>query len=85
MRALEEIIILFVMNAVIAVMLAVGIMYQVRTDNNNRGYVQAICDQSHNARDGNLEQRCGEAQDKTHTEYLCAERSPTSRCWVEVK
>lgn len=65
--------------------LSVAVMYQTRTDNNNRVFVQALCDWSHTHNDGSLEQRCGEAQDKTHSEYLCVTRSSDMNCWTEVK
>jgi hypothetical protein len=74
-----------VITVLVVCFIGIGTMLQVRTDNNNRAYVQAICDWSHTHQDGGLEERCGQAQDKTHTEYLCATRSSNLNCWVEVK
>lgn len=46
-------------------------------------YVQTICDQAHNEINGASERACGDAQDKTNTEYLC--NSINTSCWVEAK
>lgn len=47
--------------------------------------VQKVCDQSHAVMNGYLEEKCGKAQDNTHTEYVCDGPYENSRCWVEVK
>lgn len=47
--------------------------------------VQQICDAAHREFDGTSERACGDAQDRTHTEYLCSSLTPAARCWVEVK
>lgn len=57
----------------------------LKTQENNMAFVKAICDYSHTQVNGALEQRCGDAQDKTNTEYLCATRSFDNNCWVEQK
>lgn len=41
----------------------------------------SICWAAHNEINGQSEQACGNAQDLTHTEFVCT----TSNCWLEVK
>jgi len=52
---------------------------------NNIGMVYAICMDSHQHVSGVNEQRCGDIQDTTHTEFQCSARTSISRCWVELK
>lgn len=46
---------------------------------------QRICDRSHAANSGKLEQACADAQRENDTEYMCQNLTPTSFCWTEVK
>jgi hypothetical protein len=50
-------------------------------------YVYQMCNDSRQEVSGTSEQACGDAQDRTHTEFLCAERNalPSNHCWVEDK
>lgn len=50
-------------------------------------YVYQICNDSRLAVSGTQEQECGNAQDRTSTEFLCTERNSltTNTCWVEDK
>lgn len=44
-------------------------------------YVQTICENAYQKIDGKTENDCGNAQDKTNTEFLCNYQT----CWVEEK
>ena len=46
-------------------------------------YVQHLCDRAHTEISGASEVECGNAQDRTNTEYLCDKTGTT--CWVEEK
>lgn len=55
----------------------------LETRTNNREYVRSLCDWAYTHRDNNFERRCGGAQTKTNTEYMCITQSVD--CWVEAK
>lgn len=57
----------------------------IRVQNNVRAYVYAVCEDAHLKVDGVGEQACGDAQDKTNTEFLCTNPSEQAACWVEIK
>lgn len=44
--------------------------------------VYTICADARGMIDGASEQACDDAQDRTHTNYLC---NPSGNCWVEVQ
>lgn len=45
--------------------------------------VYAVCERSRAVANGELERACGDAQDRSGTEYLCHQDGTV--CWVEVK
>lgn len=45
--------------------------------------VKAYCDMAHNEVSGESEEKCGQLQDETNTEYLCSYNY--TECWLEVK
>lgn len=49
--------------------------------------VYTICNESRLATNGPLEQACGDAQDASTSEFLCADNNqdPSTHCWVELK
>ena len=52
-----------------------------------REYVYQICNSARQEVNGQSEQECGRAQDRTGTEFLCEQRNadPSNHCWVEEK
>lgn len=48
-------------------------------------YVQTVCDYSRTVVSTSEEQKCGDAQETTHTEYLCDSLTANAHCWVEQK
>ena len=74
--------------AIITLVLGVVIINQYRDATQQLGtskheYVQTVCDIAHDEYSGESEQKCGDAQDQTNTEYLCNHSGTT--CWVEDK
>jgi hypothetical protein len=72
----------------LVIVLAVIVIGQYRDSQKLLGankikYVQTICDKAHNEVSGQSEQACGDAQDRTNTEYLCNQTGTS--CWVEEK
>lgn len=61
------------------IMLQVG--KQVQVANMHEAY--SLCLTAHAEVSGASETACGNAQDKTHTEFLCDKTN--SYCWLEVK
>lgn len=51
----------------------------------NTQYVQQVCDAYRQTDSARLYRQCGDAQTKTHTEYLCDGGSIEASCWVEQK
>ena len=45
-------------------------------------HTYAICMKAHGETNGKSEEDCGNAQDRTHTEFLC---NQAGYCWLEVK
>lgn len=50
-----------------------------------RDYVYTVCNEARITLDSAKRVQCGQAQDKTHTEFLCSsdDMSPSTHCWVE--
>lgn len=67
---------------------AVGQYHEASSNADNARKVQLVqmtCDKAHHEFSGASEEACGQAQDSTDTEYLCASAQPDASCWVEVK
>lgn len=60
-------------------MIQIGEQQQIR----HQQQALAICQTAHNEINGASEQACGNAQDATHTEFLCD--STGKYCWLEIK
>lgn len=81
-----------VFYSLIALMLtsmAVGQLFTAHTEasTSKHDYVYAICNQARTQLSGASEQQCGEAQDRTSTEFMCEHNNSltSTHCWVESK
>lgn len=45
----------------------------------------SICMKAHGESSGASEEACGNAQDATHTEFICSSAASNANCWLEVK
>lgn len=68
---------------IVAVALLMGAVWEKSADASDLRQTLAICQSAHRETDGASEQRCGDMQDKTHTEFICSQTG--AYCWLEVK
>lgn len=81
MKSLHLAVITLLLLAFGFIMIQVGKQQQLA----DMRHAYSICMTSHAQLNGKLEDACGQAQDATHTEFICANYTPDANCWLEVK
>lgn len=88
MKTTTQILWMLVLANVAIVLLGVSVILAGDKQRNlTKATVYAVCNQSRQQINGAAERACGDIQDQTHTEFLCASRdmNANTHCWVEVK
>lgn len=70
----------------LVLMVAVVWAYNIGTVNYQPDSIREVkeyCDMAHNEISGESEEKCGQMQDETNTEYMCGYNY--TECWLEVK